>query len=101
MLDGTREALGADAPIRADVTVCSWWAGSEEQRSNLTRARRPWSLTYRVGGYSIEPSSVRRQGVGRGDDQQQGAAGADQHPGDGDDLRLMRASGRTDALQKG
>jgi len=29
MLDEMREALGADAPIRADVTVCSSWAGSD------------------------------------------------------------------------
>jgi hypothetical protein len=30
MLDGRREALGADAPDRFDVNICSSWAGSEE-----------------------------------------------------------------------
>jgi DNA polymerase I-like protein with 3'-5' exonuclease and polymerase domains len=30
MLEGMREALGADAPVRVDVNVCSSWAGSEE-----------------------------------------------------------------------
>ena len=27
MLEGMREALGADAPVRVDVRVCSSWAG--------------------------------------------------------------------------
>jgi DNA polymerase-1 len=30
MLEGMREALGADAPVRVDVNICSSWAGSEE-----------------------------------------------------------------------
>jgi DNA polymerase-1 len=30
MLDGMGEALGADAPVRVDINVCSSWAGSEE-----------------------------------------------------------------------
>ena len=30
MLEGMREALGADAPVRVDVRVCSLWAGSGE-----------------------------------------------------------------------
>ena len=30
MLDGMREALGADAPVRVDVRICSSWGGSEE-----------------------------------------------------------------------
>ena len=30
MLEGMREALGADAPVKVDVNVCSSWAGYEE-----------------------------------------------------------------------
>ena len=30
MLEGMRAALGADAPVRVDVNVCSSWTGSEE-----------------------------------------------------------------------